>query len=92
MDIVCPFTLTGIKKNNNTLYQIKSLKPKNFKKWGIKLNIYSAIPYNFTHFTCGNVQKIPEVGEFTNVQNCLPNSVRNSDSKPNNIIFFLIFT
>lgn len=57
MVILCPLNLTGIHKNNYILYPIKRLKPKNLKKGGIKLIIYSAILYNFTNFSCGNVQK-----------------------------------
>ena len=91
IDILYPFNLSGISKNNKILYRIKSLKPKNFKNGGFKINIYSAIPYDFSSFNIsGNVQKLPDLGEITNVKNCIPDSIRNTDIKPDNIKFFLL--
>ena len=90
IDILYPFNLSGISKNNKILYRIKSLKPKNFKKGGFKINIYSVIPYDFSFNTSGNVQKIPDHGEITNVKNCIPDSIRNTDIEPDNIKFFLL--
>ena len=90
IDILYPFNLSGISKNNKILYRIKSLKPKNFKKGGFKLNIYSVIPYDFFTNTSENVQKIPDLGDLTNVKNCIPDSIKNINSEPNNIKFFLL--
>ena len=77
-------------KNNQILYWIKILKPKNFKKGDFKLNIYSVIQYNFFTFTSGNVQKVPDLGDITNVKNYIPDSIRNTNNEPNNTKFFLL--
>ena len=39
----------------------------------------------------GKLQKIPKLGELTNVQNCIPTSIRNTSIEQNNIGFVLIF-